>query len=145
MNSQKSAGFSLIELMVVVAIIAILFGLALPSYREYVLRANRSVAQAELLEMAGRQEQFFVNNKTYTTSLTTLGYPATYYVNREGAQTTSALAVYQMTISNTGTATSFSLTATRRNGQTEDTDCGNLTLDNLGNKTASGSGDRCWG
>lgn len=144
MSKKKNSGFSLIELMIVVAVIAILFAVALPNYRQHILRSNRSVGQAELMSMAARQEQYFSNNKTYTTSLTELGYPASHYVNEKGEQTSSGFAVYQMTISASGTATSFELSATPQNAQVKDTDCSELTLDNLGNKTSTGGGDRCW-
>lgn len=146
----KSKGFTLIEVMIVVAIIAILVGIALPNYREYVLRSNRAVAKGALLEVASRQEQYFLNNRSYTHLLTDLGYDASYYIDSEGQpRTTSAGSIYQMTItdpdSNTG-ETIYAILATPQNAQVEDTKCLNLGIDDQAEKTATGPKGRayCW-
>ena len=61
----KSAGMTLIELMIVVAIVALLASIAVPSYRQYVLRANRIEATTALLQLAAAQEKFYLQNNTY--------------------------------------------------------------------------------
>ena len=61
----KSAGMTLIELMIVVAIVALLASIAVPSYRQYVLRANRTEATTALLQLAAAQEKFYLQNNTY--------------------------------------------------------------------------------
>jgi type IV pilus assembly protein PilE len=58
-------GFTLIELMVTLVIVAILASIAIPSYREYVLRGNRRAAQAAMMELATRQHQFFAANREF--------------------------------------------------------------------------------
>ncbi|MEH6467736.1 MAG: type IV pilin protein [Porticoccus sp.] len=146
----KSRGFTLIEVMIVVAIIAILVGIAIPNYREYVIRANRAVAKGAILEVASRQEQYFVNNRSYTHLLADLDYPVSYYIDSEGQPLEAAAgSIYQITItdpdSNTG-ETTYSILATPQNGQVEDTRCLNLGIDDQAEKTETGSEDRayCW-
>lgn len=62
-----SRGFTLIELMIAVAIVAILAAVAYPSYQEYVVRANRSAAQTFMLAIANKQEQFILDRRQYAT------------------------------------------------------------------------------
>lgn len=73
---KKSSGFTLIELMITIAIIAILAGVALPSYQQYVIRGNRAAAQAQMMEIANRQQQYFLANRSYAskTELEDTGY-----------------------------------------------------------------------
>ena len=69
-------GFTLIELMIVVAIVAILAAVAYPSYTRYVVKSNRVAAQAQMLDIANREQQFLMSNRAYATKaqLTTSGY-----------------------------------------------------------------------
>jgi type IV pilus assembly protein PilE len=62
---QRQKGFTLIELMVVIVVIAILASIAIPSYREYVIRGHRRAAQAAMMEIATQQQQYFVANRAY--------------------------------------------------------------------------------
>lgn len=65
---KKHKGFTLIELMITILVVAILASIAIPSYRQYVIRGNRTAAQAVMMEIATRQQQFFVANRTYATA-----------------------------------------------------------------------------
>lgn len=65
MTYRKQSGFTLIELMVVVVIVGILAAVAMPSYTRYVIRASRTQAQTELLELAAMQEKIFLNSNSY--------------------------------------------------------------------------------
>ncbi len=76
MRRDTQHGFTLIELMITVAIIGILAAVAFPSYTQYIVRANRSAAQAQMLDIANRQLQFLLANRAYATKavLTSSGY-----------------------------------------------------------------------
>lgn len=74
---KRAAGFTLIEVMIVVAIIGIIAAIAVPSYTQYLHKVGRSEASALLLEVMERQEQFYRKEVTYTTDLTDLNYGAT--------------------------------------------------------------------
>ena len=66
----KQHGFTLIELMVVVAIVGILSAIAYPSYTQYTIRANRAAAQSEMMAIANRQQQFLITNRNYVDKAT---------------------------------------------------------------------------
>ena len=136
-HKQKISGFTLIELMVTVAIVGILAAVALPSYRSSVLRSARSEGKSALLEAATRQEQYYLDNKTYTAVMTDLGLSASPYITEGGNYSVSAAASTGKTI-----ATSYTLTAAPQGGQADDTHCGSLTLNSNGVKGAASTD--CW-
>ena len=145
--TRKQKGITLIELMVVVAIIAIIAAFAYPSYERYVVRAKRAVAQNALLQVADRQQQFFMDNKQFAADLTNLGFAANpYVVDDDGSSTVASDtdAVYSVSLSNV-TATTWTATAAPLQGQlSRDTDCGSLTITQAGAKGQSGGGNNCW-
>lgn len=118
-------GFTLIELMVTVAIIAILAAVALPNYQQYVIRSKRAAAQAEMMDIANRQQQFLLANRNYAskTALEASGYSLPTEV--------SSSYTYAITVG-TGTVPSFTITFTATGGQASD---GSLTLNSEGVKT----------
>ena len=80
---NKQQGMTLVELMVVIVVLGIVTSIAVPSYRQYMMRANRVDAKAALLEIAAAQEEFYLQNNTYTTVPANVGGTATeenYYV-----------------------------------------------------------------
>lgn len=81
MRLTATKGFSLIELLVVVAILGILMAIAMPAYNQYVIRANKAAAKAFLLEVASREEQFLIGNGNYGT-LTDLKMTISEDINR---------------------------------------------------------------
>ena len=134
--AKFQSGMTLIELMIVVAIIGILASVAYPSYQQYVLRANRAEAQAVLSETAQFMERYFTTNGTYVGG-TVASVSA---VSPKGASGTAIK--YNITPATVTTATTFTLTAAPVNSQTADTTCGTLTLSNTGAQTPSTAG--CW-
>lgn len=135
---KASHGFTLIELMIVVAILGILAAVALPSYNRYIERGHRSSAKAALLEGAQFMERYRTTNFKYVDgSNAAPALPAVVRTApREGVKR------YDIAVS-AADATSFTLTATP-SGWTDAT-CGNLTLDNLGVKSqTSGDAATCW-
>jgi len=142
--NARSFGFTLIELMIVVAVVALIAAIAIPSYNNSILRSKREMGKAELMEVLSQQEQYFINNKQYATDLTTLGYGANpYYIDDEGTEVASGASIYEISLS-AATATAFTVQAAPQNGQTSDTDCATLRLSSTGTKTATGGGSRCW-
>lgn len=142
---KQNTGFSLIELMIVVAVVAIIAAVAYPSYQDYVVRSNRTVGKAELMEVAAKQEHYFLNNKRYTDDLTQLGYPASpYFIDREGVSMAAAgaTAIYQISIA-AADALSFTLSITPLNFQVRDTACGALGLNDTGVRTPNNPA-LCW-
>jgi type IV pilus assembly protein PilE len=140
-------GVTLIELMVVVAIVAILSAFAYPSYQRYVVKTKRTVAQSALLQVADRQQQFFMDNKRFATDLTNLGFSANPFILDDDGMSTVAgdtQAVYSISLSNV-TATTWTGTAAPLQGQlSRDSYCGSLSLTQAGAKGKTGSYDKCW-
>lgn len=144
---ELQRGITLLELMIVVAIIAIISAIAYPSYMNYVVNTKRTVATTTLLQVAERQQQFFIDNKQYTNDLTDLGFAANPLVVADDGQSTvagDANAVYSVALSNV-TATTYTITAAPLHGQaSRDDHCASLTLDHAGARGNSAGGSDCW-
>jgi type IV pilus assembly protein PilE len=128
MRNSLHRGFTLVELMITVAIIALLATIALPSYRSYVIRANRSAAKEAMMDIANRQQQFLLANRVYADKATfeANGYAlpsdvSTHYTWAMGADPSIAV-----------TRPSYLITFTPTGAQARD---GALTLNSQGVKT----------
>ncbi len=128
------AGFTLIELMIVVAVVAILAAVAYPAYQDQVRKSRRAQVKADMIEYAQLAERFHTANNTY------VGFTLPTQVSpREGGT-----ARYTLTpVGAFAQASTFTITATAVNGQEKDK-CGNLSLTNAGVKTSDATVSECW-
>lgn len=140
-------GFSLLELLIAVAIVTILLSIALPAYREVVLRAHRVAGKVALQDVVIRQEQYLLNHKHYSSNLAGLGYGPDYFVGPTAEEVGESRAVYRIELGLEQGAFE-SVRAVPWNGQRRDTDCGTLTLDRRGKRGVSGGNsgrpELCW-
>ncbi|WP_051687412.1 type IV pilin protein [Microbulbifer sp. HZ11] len=137
---KKHKGFTLIELMIVVAIIGIIAGIAYPSYMESVRKSNRADAKATLNDVAQRLQRCFTTYNAYNHA--SCGVATTL----DGGSISSGEGLYSISATSL-TATAFTLTAAPVVGKSQaaDSKCGSLTLTNTGIRNASGSyGADCW-
>jgi type IV pilus assembly protein PilE len=128
-------GVTLIELVVVVAIVALLASIAVPSYRQYVLRSNRAEAKAALLNVASAQEKFYLQNNTYTSELTDAPPSGL------GLGSTTQTGLYTIEVDGADDE-GYTATATATGPQAQDSNCAELSIDQIGTRTATS--DNCW-
>jgi type IV pilus assembly protein PilE len=129
MKSGRQSGFTLVELVIVMAIVAILAAVAFPAYQEQVRKGNRAAAQSEMMDIANRQQQFFLANRSYADSVDDLSYALPVEL-KDRYDDPPAIAV-----DNDATPPTFAITFTAKGSQASD---GNLTLDSEGVKERDG-------
>jgi type IV pilus assembly protein PilE len=151
----RTAGFTLIELMIVVVIATILISIAMPSYLMQIRESRRTDARTALLDLAGREESYNAAMNAYTNVATNLGYTAFPIAIGSGYYTitVACVAAYGAALgcdpnANAPTGPSYYLTATPVAGtsQASDTMCTSFSLDSQGNQFSTGTAPvtTCW-
>lgn len=133
---KRSQGFTLIELMIVVAIVGILAGIAMPSYQQHVIRASREAAQTELMQMAAVQEKIYLNSSSYTAAAITATYTGQ---STGGLGISGSSADGKYTYGCVCNAQDFAITATPNAGTPQAAD-GNLTINSTGQRIGGPKG-----
>lgn len=127
---MKSRGFTLVELMIVIAIVAILTAIAVPIYTSQVEKSRRADAVSELLATAQELERCYTRANSYSGCVTSPFDTDNGY--------------YEITVTIGGSGTTYDLKATAQGSQSGDA-CSPFELDHLGNRSAGSTTDRCWG
>lgn len=153
-NQRSNRGFTLIELMITVAVIGILAAIAMPSYNKYILRSHRLEAKNALLSLAQRLEQNYTLSGSYNAKQDGSAVNDA-YLTATGLASVPAgsTARYKLSfVAGQPTATTFTLQAVPQSPQTADTECGTLLLNQQNLKGAKGTLDNraqatldCWG
>lgn len=153
MRRSHGRGFTLIEVMIVVAIVALIAAFALPQYTQYVLKSRRSDAKSAVLDLAAREERFFTVNNAYTNSAANLGYGAgsTFPINISPNGQTYYTMNVSVTAGSSTTLPAFVVTATpvASTNQVKDS-CYAFRVDQTGLQTNLSSGGStissagCW-
>jgi type IV pilus assembly protein PilE len=153
-RKRRSAGFTLVELMVAVVVVTILIAIAVPSYSNSVRKSRRTEAKTALLDLASREERFLSTNGAYTNDSGNLGFASS--TGSSTYQVTVGSGYYQVSVcvaatipgscgasQAVGTGATYLLTAAPIGAQAKDTTCGTFTLDNTGAQGAAATSG-CW-
>ena len=141
MRQSKTRGFTLVEVLIVVVIISLLAGLALSSYGNYIRKARRADAKADLLELAQLIERNYTESNSF--AVDAAGNAYTLPFNRSPA---TGRIFYNLSLNPAPTATTYTIQAVPTGSQTDDTLCMTLSLNQAGQRFESGSGTvaDCW-
>jgi type IV pilus assembly protein PilE len=131
---KRQSGVTLMELLTVVVVISVLASLAVPSYRRYLLRAQRSDATTALLRMQSAQEKHFLQYGVYVT--TTANIPNAHAAGGLGLPIVSERGYYNLAVAGTATGYTFTATPVAGGGQADDKGCVSFTITEAGTKAA---------
>ena len=135
------SGFTLLELVIAMAVLTLLVTMAYPSYLEHMNKVRRADALGPLLDVTSRQEQYMLDHKQYAGNMTQLGFAANPYITPEGYYSVAVVTA------GCGTSPCYRFTATPVSGkaQAKDAKCTSLSINSAGSKTATGSAStKCW-
>jgi type IV pilus assembly protein PilE len=132
-------GFTLLELMITVVVVAVLAAIALPSYRDSVIRGNRSAAKQFASDLANHEEQYLLDQRRYTNNYGSGGLGMTPPSEASANYTFSIATAGNNCLGNASSAPAYVITGTAVGGQASD---GNLCLDNVGNRTPAAKWSR---
>ncbi|MFK5969097.1 MAG: type IV pilin protein [Candidatus Marithrix sp.] len=147
---MNNKGFSLIELMIVVAIIGVITAIAYPTYRQHVLESNRFEAKSALMDLSQLQEEFYIENNKYASNFG--NSPNSMNIEKAGFAKDKGKFIsknskldllngyYELSL--TGNNNGYTLTADAIGTQVEDTECLQFTIDQASRKEATS--DKCW-
>lgn len=139
-QKSKSSGFTLMELMITVAIVAMLASIALPAYTSHVRKSRRTEAKNALLDLAGREESLYATKNAYSATPSDLGYTTF---------TPVGSGFYDVAITPTPPTNTFTITATAIGSQAKDTSCSKFIVDQTGAQSSQDSSgtdstSTCW-
>ena len=135
LSQNMNRGFTLIEMMVVLAVAGLLYFVALPGYRHAMIKSYRAAGKGVLMEVMSRQEQYFINNKRYADSLPGLGLPSDYYVDTQSQPASAARAIYKIELV-FDAAVYKGVKAIPQNLQRRDGQCMTFAISRLGVRSA---------
>jgi type IV pilus assembly protein PilE len=145
---RKQLGITLIELIVVTVMVSILVAVAIPSYRSYLIRTQRSDAKTALLTLRAAQEKYYLQNNKYTDDVTELPEEGGLGLPGQSDNGLYTISVALGDDANPGSDQVYTASATpiETRGQKDDTKCLTLTITDVGRKGASGPGgtEYCW-
>lgn len=140
--TRQAKGFTILELLTVVAIIGVISMVAFPSYQNYVRKGKRAEGRIALLTAVQMEERYFTTNNTYTATLSAAGI-----LSYSGTNASSAAYTITIVPAAGGIATGFTAKATPT-GNFVDTECNILTISQLGTKSMESATQtdpsKCW-
>ena len=138
MQKKTLSGFTLVELIVVIAIVAVLVAIATPAYYSYVMKSRRADAKVALSEISQRMEGFYADNNKYATTFDQLKLNNAGFV-KKGATYQSKDGWYQLSVEVDSSGQKYTLKATPQGAQAGDGRCMEFSLDSTGKKSISGA------
>jgi type IV pilus assembly protein PilE len=142
----RMRGITLIELLTVIVVLSLLMSIAVPTYRRYLIRAQRSEAKIALLQLQTAQEKYYAQYNRYTDDVTTASTATSPGLGLPGVTETGKYDIAVTNLAEGGQAYTATASPHSGGGQTDDKDCGSFTIDERGTRGNSGTSpvQVCW-